>query len=622
MLKKIFAFIIVLLFFGGNFISSISGDFENKKDTNKINESGTLSTIDWWPMFRHDLSHSGYSASSGPNTNFSLWTYTTGNSIDSSPAVLDGRIYFGSRDYNVYCLNAATGEKIWQYNIGHIIFCSPAIYENKIYIGSTNATGFNGNNIYCLDALTGVKIWEYATGDSYWGIYSSPAVEDGKVYVGSGDSKVYCLDAMTGIKYWEFITNAEVCSSPAVSNGKVYIGSQNGNIYCLNASTGAQIWIYYTQDQIVSSPTIVSGKIYIGSDKMYCLDAETGAYIWSRQPIFMYSSPAVYNNKVYVCDIYDTIYCFNADNGMIIWQYETEGYGYNMWSSPAITQDKVYIGASDGKLYCLNAGTGEKIWEYSTGYYPIFSSPAIAGGRVYIGDMNGIMYCFGELNDPPNKPNIYGPDNGTINVEYTFCTDTITDPEGDSVYCLWDWGDGNISGWLGPYVSGQIICTNNKWTEPGVYCIKLKLKDDYGMESQWSDPFCITIIDNLPPSAPSIDGPTHVRVGVEKSWSFFSIDPEGNNITYYVDWGDECGGAEYHGPYPSGQVVNLSHKYTKKITLIINALAIDSNDAESNLSYFDVEISRNKTLTNNRFLDEIFLQFKSAFIILRHLIKI
>ncbi len=208
------------------------------------------------------------------------------------------------------------------------------------------------------------------------------------------------------------------------------------------------------------------------------------------------------------------------------------------------------------------------------------------------------------LNNPADKPHIYGPDNGTINVEYTFCTDTITDPEGDSVYCLWDWGDGNISGWLGPYASGQVICESHMWTEPGEYCIMLKLKDIFDIETEWSDPFCIIIIDNQPPSAPSINGPNRVRVGFENTWVFLSVDPEGDNITYYVDWGDVCGGAEYYGPYPSGQKINLSHTYTKKINLIINAMAIDSHGAESGLSFFEVEITRNKkVIIKNLFSD-------------------
>jgi len=39
-------------------------------------------------------------------------------------------------------------------------------------------------------------------------------------------------------------------SSPAVANGKVYIGNHNGNVYCLNADTGMKIWEFKSEDSI------------------------------------------------------------------------------------------------------------------------------------------------------------------------------------------------------------------------------------------------------------------------------------------------------------------------------------------------------------------------------------
>jgi len=609
MFRKIFVCIVIFLFFGASFVICINGDISGNKNTIQINESTCFQRTDWWPMFRHDPGHSGYSTSQAPNTNISLWNYTAGSSIDSSCAIVDGKVYFGSSDSNIYCLDAGTGVKIWQYSTGYRIYSSPAVYESKVYFGSTNSPEINGNKVFCLDATTGEKLWEFAEGYSTWGAFSSPVVSNGKVYVGSGDKKLYCLDALTGEKLWDYLTDDQVISSPALAYGKVYFGSQDQFVYCLDAETGAEIWSYSTYAMITSSPAVVDGKVYIGSDKMYCLNADTGALIWQRSPSFYFSSPAVYNDKVYVCDIDDKLYCLSSDNGLLQWQYEPGPGITDTFSSPMVADGKVYLGSSDGNLYCLDAETEVKIWDYLIDYYPIFSSPTVAGGRLYIGGMSGILYCFGEANNPPSKPNIYGPQNGTTNVEYTFCTDTITDPEGDSIYCLWDWGDGNLSGWLGPFASGQTICASRRWAQPGIYCIMLKLKDDYGMESEWSDPFCITIVENQHPSSPSIDGPTHVKVGVETSWGFISIDPEGENITYYVDWGDKCGGAEYFGPYPSGQKINLSHKYTKKNTLIINALAIDSQGAESNLSYFEVEISRNKAFINKRLLLQFFERF-------------
>ncbi len=154
------------------------------------------SSVDWWPMFRHDQNHTGYSTSTAPNTSYLLWYYTMGG-VDSSPAVADGRVYVGSADDNVYCLDALTGTKIWNYATGWLVLSSPAVADGKVYVGSWDC------NVYCLDALTGAKIWNYTT-KAYVG--SSPAVADGKVYVGSGDFNVYAFADMpwdiTGPTMW------------------------------------------------------------------------------------------------------------------------------------------------------------------------------------------------------------------------------------------------------------------------------------------------------------------------------------------------------------------------------------------------------------------------------------
>jgi len=98
-----------------------------------------------------------------------------------------------------------------------------------------------------------------------------------------------------------------------------------------------------------------------------------------------------------------------------------------------------------------------------------------------------------QQNVPPNKPNKpTGTTSGKIKTVYTYTTST-TDPNGDQVYYLWDWGDGTQSNWLGPYNSGVSISTTHKWTVKGSYSIKVKAKDTFGAESPWSDPLAITM---------------------------------------------------------------------------------------------------------------------------------
>jgi len=125
---------------------------------------------------------------------------------------------------------------------------------------------------------------------------------------------------------------------------------------------------------------------------------------------------------------------------------------------------------------------------------------------------------------------------------------------------------------------------------------------------------------NHAPNAPTLDGPRRVIVGVLYKWSFNSTDPDGDNITYYVDWGDECGGAQWYGPFPSSEKVEIGHTYTSKNILLINSLAVDEKGAESNRTYFEVTISKSSSI------DFIFIplleRFPHAFPILRYLLDL
>ena len=116
--------------------------------------------VDWWPMFHHDPSHTGYSTSTAPNTNNTIWNYTTGGRVNGSPAVVDGKIYVPSY-YHVYCLDAFTGDFIWRYTTGDYANSDPAVVDGKVYVGSDD------NKVYAF----GPPRWPYdVTGDNYCGI--------------------------------------------------------------------------------------------------------------------------------------------------------------------------------------------------------------------------------------------------------------------------------------------------------------------------------------------------------------------------------------------------------------------------------------------------------------------
>ena len=219
--------------------------------------------------------------------------------------------------------------------------------------------------------------------------------------------------------------------------------------------------------------------------------------------------------------------------------------------------------------------------------------------------------------DPPGP--LYGPTEGEVNIPYTFCIDLPNDVECEPYFVIWDFGDGYIIEWSGPYTAGETVCEIHSWNETGDYGIIVGIKD--GCQNEyWTDPLIVHITENNAPSDPIISGPTHGRVGVEYKWSFVSTDSEGENITYYIDWGDYCGSSEWNGPHPSGEEVLIAHTYYYMKPFTLSSFALDEHGRESDWTGFTVSITRSRTI--NAIAQFLLERFPCVFPVMRNLFKL
>jgi hypothetical protein len=219
--------------------------------------------------------------------------------------------------------------------------------------------------------------------------------------------------------------------------------------------------------------------------------------------------------------------------------------------------------------------------------------------------------------NPPAKPSTpVGKTLGIWHVEYTY-TSTTTDPDGDNIFYLFDWGDGSNSGWIGPYSSGQTGTATHTWTVLGNYSVKVKARDVWGAGSIWSDPLAVRITDNTPPNIPTITGPHHGQPGSNYLFNFQTVDGQDQDIYFFVDWGDNTT-TGWLGPYVSGTTLHLRHTWDTKMNFTIKAKAKDIMDAESDWGYFTFSTP---TIYNpGTFMNWLFTRFPHAFPILRHLL--
>ena len=352
----------------------------------------TISSNNDWIMFLHDPAHTGYTPSNvSTDSARTLWAFKTWKAVKSSPAVVNGYLLVGSRDWRIYCLNSSTGNQFWNYSTGNEVNSSPAIYNGLVYVGSDDG------HIYCLDVTMGMFLWKRAVGGS---ARSSPAVVEGRVYVG-GDRDVFCLNASDGAIIWSYPAVNRVHSSPAVAEGVIYFASDDFFVYALNASNGDEIWRQHT-GSVFSSPCVYNGFVYIGSTDGYvcALNASTGTKVWQYLTDgSVSSSPSVAYGRVYVGSDDNNVYCLNASNGHELWRSPT---GYWVRSSPGVADGNVYVGSEDFNVYCFDAFTGGKKWSYETGS-SVDSSPTIVDDVLFIGSCDYSIYAF-DLSDTAGEP--------------------------------------------------------------------------------------------------------------------------------------------------------------------------------------------------------------------------
>lgn len=122
--------------------------------------------------------------------------------------------------------------------------------------------------------------------------------------------------------------------------------------------------------------------------------------------------------------------------------------------------------------------------------------------------------------------------------------------------------------------------------------------------------------DNLAPDAPSIDGQTQGNTGTSYDYILNAVDPDGDNVKYIIDWGDENTNETDFSA--SGEDVTLSHSWSEKGTYIIKVKAEDTFGLESTETELEVTMPRVRSI-NNLFL-RLLNQLPNRFIILRYLL--
>ncbi|MEM7233834.1 MAG: PQQ-binding-like beta-propeller repeat protein, partial [Planctomycetota bacterium] len=174
--------------------------------------TGAATPLDW-TAFRGDFRGSNNTRASVPARVKKLWSIGTSSATKpTAPISVGGVLYFGDYAGAVHAVDK-NGRKKWTSHTGASIFYPPSYETGRLFVGS--ADGW----VYCLDAATGARVWRYRVAPeerripvygnliSTWPVAGGVLVQDGVVYAAAGithydGTHVVALDAASGKVKW------------------------------------------------------------------------------------------------------------------------------------------------------------------------------------------------------------------------------------------------------------------------------------------------------------------------------------------------------------------------------------------------------------------------------------
>ncbi len=339
-----------------------------------------------------------------------IWEHFVGE-FYAEPLLDNERVFCGNAAGDFRCYDAPSGRLLWKVSTGAPVHSMAAADTHAVYVG--NEKGF----FFAFNKNTGSELWKRRMPEvpNAFQLFSRPAVDFGRVVVGSADRSLYCLDAVSGKLKWKILLDDWVRSAPVVLGSSIYAATVSGRMYCLSDGPVPAIrW----QNSLSSHPIYADLSAYRGdlyaaaSDfTLINVNAETGEIQWKTstfesitdtngekilgdlvgQPDFQSSAVVVDGLACFGTQRF--LFAVDVESGAEVWRFETRG---QVCGAPAVDNGKVFFGQRGGTpdFYCLDFRTGGLIWKKRFGH--VWASPNVIDGKLYLNTEGGTLMCVHE----------------------------------------------------------------------------------------------------------------------------------------------------------------------------------------------------------------------------------
>ena len=252
------------------------------------------------------------------------------------------------------------------------------------------------------------RVWLHQSGVS---VYSSPAVEGKRVFVGDDAGVVTAYRLRDGKSLWQFATGARIIGTPAAYDGTLVVPSADGCIYGLRTGNGKLRWKIQTEAPVLGAVAIKDGVAYVGGSD-HCLraiDVRSGQVRWTYSGVAGYieTKPLVTDEHVVfgAWDMY--LYSVNVQDGSLQWKWrgvDKDDMHYSpaaVW--PVETDGRIFIADPERALTCIDAHTGKTIWRTHQSMVRETVGLSADHERVYSKTMRDSLVCYSTQGNTPRE---------------------------------------------------------------------------------------------------------------------------------------------------------------------------------------------------------------------------
>ena len=271
--------------------------------------------------------------------------------------------------------------ELWSATIDGGIYASPIVCDGKLFIGGGD------HRMHAFDARTGAALWVGRRQPLFF--VDSAAAGNGLVFASAVYSSLLAYCADTGKIAWASGLT-DVRASTTLAGGKLYVASFDGTLSALDPVTGTPIWSVEGSCCVYDQAPVVDGNKVFQTrtdGTMTAYDTLTGRQLWNR-PAFSVGTMAAGNGKIFFND-YPNVVALDEETGARVWA--TPVGTESEPTAPALANGTVFV--TQSRLWALNAETGAVIWSAPA---ESFWGPTVANGVVYASNQNGEWDAFDE----------------------------------------------------------------------------------------------------------------------------------------------------------------------------------------------------------------------------------